>query len=142
MDKSPRKDKLKNISKVAPEILKNPLKTERDIEKETGVGKSTINRIKQELGQAGAKSEFVLEVLEKDKAIIKRWLQIIHDKLNDDEQVKTMRISEVSSVIRENTARYSMFAWTITDDEWWMKAPLDLTNASPEEVKAAIRSFL
>jgi uncharacterized protein YerC len=48
------------------------LKTERELEEETGVGKSTINRIKQELGQAGAKSEFVLEILDKDKSIIRR----------------------------------------------------------------------
>jgi len=36
--KTPRKDKLKNISKAAPLYLKNPLKTEREIAKEAGIG--------------------------------------------------------------------------------------------------------
>lgn len=49
-----RVDAEKNVTKVAAELIKNPLTTEREIANSTGIGKSTVNRAKQELGQNGA----------------------------------------------------------------------------------------
>lgn len=67
-----RVDKLKNIQKVAEIVAKDPLKSDREIETETGIGKSSVHRAKQEMGHTGAKSQFILDIMEKDKAIIKR----------------------------------------------------------------------
>lgn len=126
MSKPKRTDKIKNLKKVWAVILKDPLKTDREIEKELGIWKSTVNRAKQELGHIGAKSKFVLEVLEKDKNIIMTGLDIIKKKLENKKEVKKMKVSEVSQVIKENTTRYSMFAWEMTDDEWWIKSLTDI----------------
>ena len=48
-----RTDAQKNLSKVAGQLVKDPLLTDREIAKEVGIGKSTANRAKQELGQNG-----------------------------------------------------------------------------------------
>lgn len=58
--KTERKDKARNRAKVIKAKLKSPLKTEREIAKETKVSKSTVNRISQELGQSGTKDDRIL----------------------------------------------------------------------------------
>ena len=41
-----------------------------------------------------------------------------------------MRTSEISQVIRENTARYALFRWEATDNQGWLKdiSALDSLN--------------
>jgi hypothetical protein len=41
----------------------------------------------------------------------------IERRLNDREEVGKMRTVEISQVIKESTARYSLFRWSATDSE-------------------------
>lgn len=66
-----RKDKLKNKAEVAKALIKNPVLTDRQVEKETWVSKSAANRARQELGQDGTKDiDIMKQILETDNAII------------------------------------------------------------------------
>lgn len=122
-----RKDKAKNKAKIIKAKLKSPLKTEREIAKETGVWKSTVNRVSKELGQSGTKDPRILGICDKDLEIIKLWQQLIVDKLQDKEQTDRLKPHEVSQVIAENTRRYTLFKGNATDDEWWLITSINIT---------------
>lgn len=139
--KQPRVDKLKNIEKVGRVILKNPLLSEREIAKQAKVWNGTAHNMKKELEQIWAKSQFVLDVLELDRDIIKKGLKIIQDKLNNEEEVKNLKPSEISQVIKENTARYTLFVGTATDDDWGVKETKPNLD-DPEQLKQAIKNLL
>lgn len=66
-----RTDSQKNLAKVAKAVLEDPLKTEREIAEETWLGKSTVNRQKQELGQNGTKDDRIKGLLDWDLDILK-----------------------------------------------------------------------
>lgn len=116
-----RVDKAKNIKKIAPKLLLDPIQTDRELEQKTWVWKSTINRIKNELGQIGAKDERILWVCETDFEIVKIWQEIIKNRLQDKEEVSKMRTFEIAQTIEKSEKRYSLFIWDITDKEWWLK---------------------
>lgn len=116
--KTERKDKARNRAKVIKAKLKSPLKTEREIAKETKVSKSTVNRISQELGQRGTKDERILWICDKDLEIITLGQKLILEKLWDKKQMARLKPHEISQVIAENTRRYSLFKWNATDSQW------------------------
>lgn len=68
-DKKPRTDKRKNVWKVAEVLAVNPNKTDREIAKETGIWKSTVNRAKEELGQSWLLAKIMKEYEAKQKII-------------------------------------------------------------------------
>lgn len=116
--KTERKDKARNRAKVIKAKLKSPLKTEREIAKETKVSKSTVNRISQELGQRGTKDERILWICDKDLEIITVGQKLILKKLWDKKQMAKLKPHEISQVIAENTRRYALFKWSATDSQW------------------------
>lgn len=116
--KTERKDKARNRAKVIKAKLKSPLKTEREIAKETKVSKSTVNRISKELGQKGTKDERILWICDKDLEIITLGQKLILEKLWDKKQIARLKPHEISQVIAENTRRYSLFKWNATDSQW------------------------
>jgi len=71
MVKKERVDKTKNKIKVIKELLRDPLQTDREIAKQTNIGKSSVNRAKQEMGQFGTKSNIIDEIIKKDAEIVK-----------------------------------------------------------------------
>ena len=95
---SKRADANKNLSKVAKILLEDPLKTEREIAKETWLGKSTVNRQKQELGQNGAKDDRIKGLLDKDLDI----LNMIQAQKIEELQQKKVSHSDIDKW--ENTA--------------------------------------
>lgn len=123
-----RVDKKKNVSKVAKELLKNPLSTEREIEEKTWVWKSTVNRIKQEMGQIGAKDTKIIHITDKDLLNIQEMQDLVTQKIRDPEEMKNTRIWELAQAMREATARYSLFRWTATDDKGWLNSLKDLST--------------
>lgn len=116
--KTERKDRARNRAKVIKAKLKSPLKTEREIAKETKVSKSTVNRISKELGQKGTKDERILWICDKDLEIITLGQKLILQKLWDKKQIARLKPHEISQVIAENTRRYSLFKWNATDSQW------------------------
>lgn len=116
-----RADKAKNIAKVAKVALKNPLASQREIADEANVWLWTANRIKQELEQNGTKDERIIWITDKDLSILTIGQREIERRLNDKDEVEKMRTVEISQVIKESTARYSLFRGNATDEQWWLK---------------------
>ena len=120
-EKKMRTDKAKNTAKVLKKVIKNPLQTDRELEKELWIWKSTINRAKQELGQIGAKSDLILEICDLDINLVKSWLKELQRRFNDKEEIKKIRPTEISQVIKDSSWRYQIFKWEATDKDWWLK---------------------
>lgn len=126
----PRADKEKNDDMIAAEYAKNPLATVREVAEATGVSKSTVASHKHNLDKVGQKDPRILALTDADLEIIVKAQWIINEKLSDDQQVKKMNIRDVSSVAKDSSARYTLFRWKATDNEWWLNviSELDLLD--------------
>ena len=113
-----RVDKAKNISKVAKELLENPLQTERELANNLWIWAWTVNRAKQELEQNGAKDDRIIWLTDKDFELMKQIQEVKFKRLQEDEQINNNDLDKW-----ENTAvkRYSLFRWSATDKEWGLK---------------------
>lgn len=118
-----RSDKKKNIAKVAKVALKEPLLSRDEIAKKAGVGSWTASRALSELDETGRKDPRIISITDVDLNIVEKWQEEIDRRLSNTEELKKMRTVEISQVLKESTARYSLFRWTATDDEWWLKLP-------------------
>lgn len=123
-----RADKAKSISKVAEILINNPLLSEREIAEETWLGNWTVNRAKQQLEQIGAKNEDIIRITDTDKIAIELAQRIIIQSL--EKHVEKSEASwwlwlqealQASWLAKESTARYSLFRWNATDNEWGLK---------------------
>lgn len=121
-EKKMRVDKRKNVEKVAKEKLKNPLKSQREIAKETGMSLWTVNASLKEVEQIWNKDERIIALTDTDFNIVKLAQQRIQEKLNDEAEMKKTRIGEISTVAKDSAARYTIFRWDLTDKEWWYNA--------------------
>lgn len=129
-----RSDSKKNTIKVVKVVLADPTKSQREIAKQAWVAVWTVNAKLNQLEQVASKSDFIQRVLANDAKIIELWQKIIHDKLSDEKYVKTLRPTEVSQVIKENTARYTLFKGDVTDDEWGLKINKDTPDDILEDI--------
>lgn len=116
-----RSDKKKNIAKVTKVALIDPLLNQREVAEIANVWLWTANRIIQELEQTGTKDDRIIWITDKDLKIVRLWLDEIERRLSDKKELKKMRTSEISQVIRENTARYTLFRGNATDKDWGLK---------------------
>lgn len=114
-----RTDKAINHEKVVKDVLLNPLKTQRDRADDLWLGKTTIQEHLQEVKTT--KDDRIIKVTDKDLSIVEKWQNEIDKRLWDSEHLATMRTIEISQVIKESTARYSLFRWSATDKEWGLK---------------------
>ena len=134
-----RADKAKNIAKVAKVALKEPLLTEREIAEQAWVSNGTAHNVLSELEQTWAKDPMILLITGKDLSIVTIGQLEIERRLNTKEELEKMRTVEISQVIKESTARYSLFRWDATDDKWGLKLP-DVTfqiinpNNEPQDI--------
>lgn len=133
-----RSDKAKNIDKIASALVVDPLATAREIEQMTWISKSTVATHKNNLDKIGQKDPRIIALTDKDLQIVIKAQEIINNKLNDEELVKTMNIRDISTVAKDSSARYSIFRWDITDTMWWMKAD-DFARMSVEDLLNLIR---
>jgi len=67
-----RVDRLKGTKKVIEEVVVNPLQTQREIAKNTGVSKSAVGRALKELGQIGPKDDKILAITDTDLSIVEK----------------------------------------------------------------------
>ncbi len=123
-----RRDSKKNLAKVARVVLKKPTATQREIAEDTWLGLGTVNSKVEQLEQV--KTPFIDLITDMDARIIKRGLEIIEEKLNDEKYIKTLKPTEISQVIKENTARYTLFKGNVTDKDWGLK----ITKDTPDDV--------
>lgn len=73
------------------------------------------------MGQIGAKDANIIKITDADLSIVTIGQLEIERRLNTKEELEKMRTVEISQVIKESTARYSLFRWNATDSEWWLK---------------------
>lgn len=115
----PRVDKQKNLSKVATEYISNPLQTEREVANNTWVSKSSVNRLKNELGQIGAKSSDIQLICDKDKENVMLWQAELNRRLQ--EQPSKLKTNDIVQIMNEWTKRYALFKSDLTDENGWLK---------------------
>lgn len=117
-----RTDKEKNIDKVEASLAKNPLQTARELADNTWMWASTANRAKKEVAQNGTKDNRIISLTDNDFECIQLWVNEIKRRLQDEKELEKMRTPEISNVIKENTARYTLFRGDVTDSKWGMKS--------------------
>ena len=101
IEKQVRKDKLKNKITVVKAVIKDPLATQDEIVKRTGLGKGTVNRNIQELGKTGLESDIMDRVLGMDDQIMDLANQITLQKIINEAPKKddwTIDVSALSLV--------------------------------------------
>lgn len=114
-----RADKKKSLSKVANEVLKNPIATQQEIADKTWLSVGNVNDKLKELENEGKKDERIIQLTDKDFEL----MQIIQWE-------KFKRLSENPENVNhndldkwENTAvkRFSLFRWNATDEQGGLK---------------------
>lgn len=126
IEKKIRNDKAKNVAKVLKEVIKDPLLTEREIAEMTWVSKSSVNRAMQEVGQIGAKDDRIVNITDKDFELMNiiqeekfRRLQEEKDRINN---------TDINKWEETATKRYTLFRWSATWKDWWLKSLSDLSD--------------
>ena len=117
-----RSDKKKSLDKTAASLIKNPLQSERQLAESVWLWNGTVHRAKVELERSGAiKDDRIKSLTDKDFKCIQLGVLEIERRLSDKTELEKMRTPEISQVIKENTARYTLFSWEATDDKWGLK---------------------
>ena len=124
-----RPDKAKKIKKVAEALIKNPLKSSREIAKETGVSKSSVsNYINNDLAELGQKDFRIIEVCNDDMEIVKLTQAETIRRLKDEEEIKKITMQDLNRAWDVSTKRYTLFKWDATDKNWWLNSTKDMTT--------------
>lgn len=127
-----RVDKAKNIKALKNELMRNPLQTEEELWAKIGIDRRSVNRLREEMSEivTNAKNSDIIEITDEDKFIIqmsqaisRQSLWEIINKIAEDSEYKIeLRDAKTASEIaKESTARYTIFRWSATDDEWGLK---------------------
>ena len=114
-----RVDAKKNLKKVVTAVAKDPLATEREIAKKTGLSKGNVHSKLSKIGQgikldrtstvvAIEETDLQLVSLAQTKAL--EWLEMLNEPKRED-------VSVANQVARESQKRYSIFAGENTTDE-------------------------
>lgn len=113
-----RTDKKVSISKVAKEILNNPLLNQREIAEKTWLSLGNVNDKLNILEQEGKKDDRIIWLTDKDFELMKQIQEVKFKRLQEDSQINNNDLDKW-----ENTAvkRYSLFRWSATDKEWGLK---------------------
>lgn len=127
-----RVDKAKNIKALKNELLKNPLQTEEELSKKLWIARWSVNRLKDEMSEivTNSKNSDIIKITDEDRLIIqmsqaisRHSLWTIINKIDEDPNYKLelREAKTASEIAKESTARYSLFRWSATDNEWWLK---------------------
>lgn len=136
-----RNDHKKYVQKVAGEIAKDPLASQRDVAKKAGVGLGTVNRAKNELEQNGTieKSDDVIRIAEQDLVDLEK-IQLLEgehideyaSKANKGEYLKPTDLDAVSRIGERRQKRRSMLLGENTGKDGEEK---EIKTASNEELR-------
>ena len=113
-----RTDKKVSISKVAKEVLSNPLLNQREIAEKTWLSLGNVNDKLNILEQEGQKDDRIIWLTDRDFEMMKKIQDVKFKRLAEDEQINNNDLDKW-----ENTAvkRYSLFRWSATDKDWGLK---------------------
>ena len=127
-----RVDKQRNIKALKNELMKNPLQTEEELAKKIWIARGSVNRLKDEMSEivTNAKNSDIIAITDEDRFIIqmsqaisRHSLGTIVNKLDEDPNyvLELREAKTASEIAKESTARYSLFRWNATDNEWGLK---------------------
>ena len=111
-----RSDAKKNLKKVAAEVIKNPLASEREIAKRTGLSKGNVN---DKLGKLDHidRTSTVVAIEESDLEIVTLVQSINLERLRDPAERAKIKAIELAHIAKISSERYSKFAGENTNDE-------------------------
>ena len=101
-----RIDKKKSLVKVAKSALNDSLLTDRERAEELWIGKSTVNRAMQELGQAGAKDDRIQGLLDWDLILAKKIQAAKLRRMENDDKINN---SDIDKWEQTATKRLAIF---------------------------------
>lgn len=130
MDKKQRVDKVKNKAKVIAELANNPLWTQREIAEWAWVSLWTANAHISEVEQNWTKSLVIEEIINRDTQIMQEWQKIILEKMKSGE----ISNRDVISAIDTWAKRYTIFKWSATDKDWWLRSIQDLLLGNQNDI--------
>lgn len=115
-------------SVVLNALVKNPLANINSICEETWLALWTVHYYKQQLEDSGIlesyKTSAIEKIINKDLNIVNIAQELIIQKLTDSKTVEAMKATEISSVAKDSSARYTLFVGKITDADGGMKPVL------------------
>lgn len=112
-----RSDKAKNIAKVAKVVLENPLANQREIAEETWLSLWNVNDKLNKLEQT--KDDRIIWLTDKDFELMEIIQKRKFERMFDTE--KPVSDNDMNNWDREAKARFTLFRWDATDNEWWLK---------------------
>lgn len=117
-----RSDKKKTMAKVAKEILKNPVASQREIAKKAGVWLWTVSRNTNELEQTGAlaKDPRIRAISDDDLHIVKLVQKETIVRLTTPEELAKINALDLNRIWDISIKRHSLIIWKATDEMWWM----------------------
>lgn len=125
-EKKPRKDKQFNRAKVIAALVNNPLATEREVSKETGISVWSAHNHVSELEQNWAISKVIDLIIDSDTKITQKWQSILLNRM--DKEPEKIATRDILTAIDQWAKRRALFKWNATDDEWWLKSFTDFLN--------------
>lgn len=114
-----RVDKEINHNKVVKDVLLNPLATQRERAANLWLSKTAVQEHLQEVKVT--KDDRIVSITDTDLNIVEKGQKEIDRRMSDSEELGKMRTVELSQVLKESTARYSLFRWSATDKDWGLK---------------------
>jgi len=126
-EKKWRKDTIVNRAKVIKEVLKNPLASQREIAKKTWLWLWTVNRKLNNVIQISW-SEIIDRICKNDRDLIDLVsglnLKQIR-KVAEQDHIDLNDLRMINDITKAAQARYTIFKWDITDEEWGLKLSED-----------------
>ncbi len=119
-----RKDKQKNIWKVAEVIAKDPHATDRDIAKITWLSVWAAHSSKKEVEQSWTKDETIKYIVDSSKNRIRRAQWIFDrflDQVEEKSEITKSDVWMVKELVKDDQARVENLWWSITDENGGMK---------------------
>lgn len=137
VEKKIPRHQLENIKKIAVAVAKNPKAPEREIAKVAWVPKSTVH---DNIGRVGhIKEDWLEELLSIDKQIMKSATKEINRRINDEEEAKQIKATELSTITQHSADRYMKFRGAATDEKWWL---VDLSQLDGKALEERIKQLL
>ena len=113
-----RTDKKVSISKVAKEVLSNPLLNQREIAENTWLSLGNVNDKLNILEREGKKDERIIWLTDRDFELMKKIQDVKFKRIETDDIINN---SDIDKWEQTATKRYSFFRWSATDSEWGLK---------------------
>ena len=119
-----RVDAKKNLAKVAGELIKDPLQTQRELAEKTDIGLGTTNRAVSELEQSGTidKDESIIRIAKNDledldiiQQIERKTVTHYSNQADNGEYFKPSDLNAVSQIGERKQKRYSILMGDVTD---------------------------